>query len=88
MPVESIDDSSETNGNVSSKVFSFLGTAINVTKNVASTVKNKVSDLELGDKLYYVGGKTADILYNASHTIYEKGTEIAVLLIIFYPLKI
>ena len=34
--------------------------------------------MELGDKLYYAGGKTADILYTASYKIYEKGSEIAV----------
>lgn len=61
-----------------SKVFSLLGGALNVTKNVASSVKDKMKDMELGDKLYYAGGKTADILYTASYKIYEKGSEIAV----------
>jgi hypothetical protein len=55
-----------------------LGGALNLTKNVASSIKDKVKEMELGDKLYYAGGKTADILYNASYKVYEKGSEIAV----------
>jgi len=40
--------------------------------------------MELGDKLYYAGGKTADILYTASCKIYEKGSEIVVSIYLNY----
>jgi len=53
---------------------------LKVTKNVALNVKDKVTEYELGDKLYYAGEKTAGILYSASYTLYEKGTEFAVIL--------
>jgi len=49
-----------------------------MTKNVAQGIKEKVKEMEIGDKLYYAGGKTADILYSASYKVYEKGTELAV----------
>ena len=49
-----------------------------VASNVSSTVSNKVTEYELGDKLYQAGGKTADILYSTSYKVYEKGSEIAV----------
>jgi len=59
-----------------------LGNALNISKsvasNVSSTVSEKVTEYELGDKLYQAGGKTADILYSASYKVYEKGSEIAV----------
>jgi len=77
-PIDSFENESQA-GNIGAKVFSILGGALNATKNVAATVKDKVKDMELSDKLYYAGGKTADILYNASYKVYEKGSEIAVL---------
>ena len=67
----------------SSKIVSFFGSALEVSKTVASTVKEKVSDMDFGKKLFYVGGKTADVLYNTSSTLYEKSYEIAVILKIF-----
>lgn len=76
------DEPRYNNEGIGSKVFSILGGALEVTKNVASTIKDKAREYELGDKLYQAGEKTASILYSASFTIYEKGTELAVC----YPL--
>ena len=90
-PIDSCEDESQS-GNIGSKFYSILGGALNVTKNVASSVKEKVKEMELGDKLYYAGGETADILYNASFKVYEKGSEIAVFLnwkqLFYFNLKI
>lgn len=77
-PLDAYEDDFQSE-NISSKVYSILGGALNATKNVASTVQEKVKEMELGDKLFYAGGKTADILYNASYKVYEKGSEIAVI---------
>lgn len=61
---------------------SYLGNALNITKslanNVGTTVSEKMTEYEVGDKLYKAGGTTADILYSASYKVYEKGSEIAV----------
>jgi hypothetical protein len=81
-PIDSLDE--EDYGTYSSKVYSILGGALSVTKKVASNIQDKVKEYEIGDKLIYAGGKTADILYNASFKIYEKGSEIAV----FFKLNI
>ncbi len=67
-----------SSGGIESKVYSVLGGALDLTKNVAFTVKDKVREYELGEKLFYAGEKTASILYSASCKIIEKGTEIAV----------
>jgi len=80
-PIDNYQDENK-DGNISTKVYSALSGALDITKNVASSVKDKVKDMELGDKLYYAGGKTADILYNASYKIYEKGSDIAVIFLI------
>lgn len=69
-------------------ISSFLGNAFSVTKNIASnvssSVQEKVTEYEVGDKLYQAGGKTADILYSASYKVYEKGSEIAVWIYFYY----
>lgn len=70
------------NEGIGSKVYSVIGGALDVTKNVASNIKDKAREYELGDKIYYAGEKTASILYSASYTIFEKGSELAVIIII------
>lgn len=62
----------------SSYIYSFFGTALNTTKNVAGSVKEKVSELDISSKIAYGGGKTVEVLKYTGSKVYEKGSNIVV----------
>ena len=84
VPMESLDDQNNQQNNFSENLSTVMGSAYSISKslasNLSSTVSDKVTEYELGDKLYQAGGKTADILYSASYKVYEKSSEIVVII--------
>ena len=56
---------------------SMLGTVWNTSVNVASAVKDKMNEYEVGSKLLYVGGKTLQGVAYVGGKMLEKGGEIA-----------
>ena len=56
---------------------SMLGTVWNTSVNVASAVKDKMNEYEVGSKLLYVGGKTLQGVAYVGGKMIEKGGEIA-----------
>ena len=54
----------------------FLGGVWNVGSNVASTIKDKMSEYDVGNKLLYVGGAAVSALAYTGGKIIEKGSEV------------
>jgi len=73
---------SEEGEGFSSYLYSWMGTAYDTSKNIASTVKDKLNDTTIGSKIIDTGSKigstTVDILRGTGKTIYEKSSELAV----------
>jgi hypothetical protein len=61
-----------------SKIYSFLGSAFEVTKSVAGALKEKVGDMDITSKMIYTGGKTVEVIKYTGSKVIEKGSEVAV----------
>ncbi len=79
-PVSKYSLSSDSNESYKNDntLYGFLGSAFETTKFVASTLKDKVSDMDLGMKLQYTGGKTFEVMKYTGSKMYETGSDIYV----------
>lgn len=57
----------------------WMGTAYNKTKEIAYNVKDKVSEMDLGNKLKSAGYKTYEVVKDTGTKVVNKGTEAAVI---------
>jgi hypothetical protein len=62
----------------STYLYSFFGTALNTTKNIAGSVKEKVGDMDLSSKIAYGGGMTVEAIKYTGSKVYEKGSDLVV----------
>ena len=72
---------STTDASTSSRLYSFLGSAFYKTKEIASVIKDKVYDMDIGSKLKYTGGVTVDVIKYTGSKVYEKGSNLVVRII-------
>lgn len=77
-PIENYAIHNEGYNTTGSKLYSFLGSAFDVTKNIAGALKEKVSEMEIGSKLINTGGKTIEVLKYTGSKVIEKSSDIAV----------
>jgi len=80
-PIENYSIENDTMASTSSRVYSFFGAAYDVTKIVAGAIKEKVSEMDIGRRLYYTGEKTVEVLRYTGSKVIETSSDIAV---IFY----
>lgn len=57
-------------------VSSFLGSVWDKPANVASAIKDKMGEMEVGSKILYAGGKTLEAIAYTGGKVYEKGSDI------------
>lgn len=60
------------------KLYSYFGFAFDKTKQIASAVKDKIVEYEIGNKIVTTGSKTVDVLRYTGSKVYEKSSEVAV----------
>jgi hypothetical protein len=78
-PIESVKDEPTSHNNTQGNNFlNYLGNVITTTKDIASTIKDKATEYELGTKIQETGSKTFEVLKYTSAFVYEKGTDIVV----------
>lgn len=74
-PITPLEESNSNNSDSSySKLYSFFGSALQKTYEVAGVVKDRVSTIDFGDKLRYTG----EVLKYTGSKVYEKGSDIVV----------
>ena len=81
--------SSINNSNVLGSFNAWMGTAYNNTKNFAYNVKDKVSEMDLGNKIKNAGYITYEVVKDTGTKVVNKGTEAAVIhLILILPINL
>jgi hypothetical protein len=73
-----MDEIKKSSNEKESTFLNFLGTAFNKTKEIASTLKEKATEYELGTKIQETGSKTIDVLKYTGSVVYEKGSDFVV----------
>ena len=73
-PIEDIQSSSDND----SGVYSYLSSIYSKTKEVASVIKDKVTDMDLGTTYAFSKSKTIDALKITGSFVYEKGSDLMV----------
>jgi len=77
-PIENYSLDNDGYTSTGSRIYSFIGSAFEVTKSVAGAIKEKVGDMDLGSKVIYTGGKTFEVIKYTGSKVIEKGSEVAV----------
>lgn len=72
------NSSEQNNNNVMGSFNAWMGTAYNKTKQIAFNVKDKVSEMDLGNKIKSAGLKTYEVVKDTGTKVVNKGTEAAV----------
>ena len=80
-PVENYSLENDGVASTSSRIYSFLGAAYDVTKTVAGAIKERVSEMDIGRKLVYTGEKTVEVLKYTGSKVIEKSSDIAVIIL-------
>lgn len=75
-PYNNSTSSSWSSSSYWSGVSSLLGKVWGASANVASVIKDKLNENNVGSKIVYVGGKAFQIIAYTGGKIYEKGSEI------------
>jgi hypothetical protein len=86
-PIESPKNGETNSGSQNKGFMDYMGTVFNTTKDIASTLKDKAVEYELGSKLQETGSKTISVLKTTGSYVYEKSSEIAVRILKLYPSK-
>lgn len=58
--------------------FSFVGSALSKTKEIAGSLTNKVYNMELGSKIMYGGSLAVQAVKYTGSKVYEKGSDLVV----------
>lgn len=62
---------------------SFLGSAYHRSKELAGSLSQRLSEMELGSKIVHTSGRTYEVVKYAGGKVYEKGHEFSVSLFLF-----
>ena len=66
---------------------SWVGNVVNTSAEYASNLKDKINETSIGSKILdaggYVGGKTVDVIKGTGQIVYEKGSDIAVINLLY-----
>lgn len=73
---DNLTEGNYSDGHFLGKFGSYLGTALEKSRDIASTVKSKMTEYEVTDKVKTTGEKTFDILKYTGSTIYSTSKDI------------
>jgi hypothetical protein len=60
-------------------ILDYIGNVYNTTKDIASTLKDRATEYELGTKIQETGSKTFEVLKSTGTFVYEKSSDIVVI---------